>query len=745
MAAFEILQHLDKLKPDGGSKGANGDRSFLCPACGSSNFKVHLNPKSESYGFWTTFGCDCGNTEAGKRKIREALEPARNPNSGSNASLKPARPKRTRSWDYFTPITLEKGVPALTVHRIDDGKGKRKIWQEAQIDGYRAADIKEKVLPYGLTEALQGLSDGAPYVFWVEGEACVDSMRALGLFAVTSIGGAGKFKPERDAGHLPSDRLVVVPDRDKPGIAHMESVAAAHPGCQWLFPFPNTPEWNGSCPASGGLDIADWIEQGATQEHILNGISSRSAPPADEPHHDGPMPLPDIEDLPLSERITLGVNDLLAAHLENHPSKIDAAFAELFKLGVSRDRSQERILMLWAESHGLDISTGSSAHKKVRGRIIGKTKEAPGLRQQLPGFGLDKDLHLLVSDAGAGKTTAMCELATVLTARDKGFLDHESPRSDPEDDPRDTVLVIASDGEGSAFSMWEDYLLSINGIDRGANIEIWAQNDEDGEAPWNVSLHNLERLVKRMAEGDVVAVIADTANAIFRGAGINVGTGPIETYLRLLKQIVCRSAALWITQHTNRNGGTTMKAIGGHPAFQEVPSVVHLIEAKEQADGTKIRIWHVLKLRGSNYRRFSYELSGGELRVTDGHFFQNCREQVLVTLSKQIRVGGFTAPNDLARLTARPPQSIYNALTELRGDKLVRPRGRGYRLTAAGERMGCAPNRIRRPARNRFIGGLTRPPLKKAHPFRRDHQQISSPDTAFQHLFTNRGRDLGGG
>ena len=143
------------------------------------------------------------------------------------------------------------------------------------IDGHGAAEVKEKVLPYGLPEAQQALADGAPYVFWVEGEPCVDALRALGLFAVTSIGGAGKFKPERDAGHLPADRLVVVPDRDKPGMAHMEAVADKHPGCQWLLPFPGTAEWNGSMPSTGGVDIADWITNGATVDHILKGIGSK--------------------------------------------------------------------------------------------------------------------------------------------------------------------------------------------------------------------------------------------------------------------------------------------------------------------------------------------------------------------------------------------------------------------------------------------------------------------------------------
>lgn len=393
------------------------------------------------------------------------------------------------------------------------------------------------------------------------------------------------------------------------------------------------------------------------------------------------------EKLPLNKRIDLAITELLYSHLANDAGRMDAAFAEIWKLGVSQDRAHERMLMLWAEQHGLNIDDTAAANQPTRGRVLGKAKEAAGLRQQLPGFGLDKDLHLLVSDAAGGKTTAMCELATVMTARDKGFLDHEAPRIDPPDDPRTTALVIASDGEGSAYAMWDDYMSTINAIDRGAIVEIWAQDDDTNEQAWNVSLHNLERLHRRLAEGDVCIVIIDTANAIFRGAGINVGNGPIEPYLRLLKQIVCRHCSLWISHHTNRQGNPSMKGIGGHPAFQAVPSVVHLIEVKDNAGGERMRIWHCLKLRGSNYRRFSYVLEAGELRVTDGHYFQNCREQLLITIDKQISGGGGTTPGDLIRITGRPQQSVYNALNELKSNRLLRPRGRGYQLTAAGQQL----------------------------------------------------------
>ena len=681
--AFNILEHLDRLTPDGGSNDPRGDHSFHCPACEAPNFKVNMVS-----GKWSCFSCDCADTEAGKRCIRDAISPS---------TAKPPRQRQERQWDYFTPVTLERGQPALTVHRLDDPdqpdgngwKDGRKIWQQSRIDGHRPGEVGSKVLPYRYAEAQQALDDGAPFVIWAEGEPCVDAIWKLGLPAVTSIGGAGKFRPARDGGLFPADRIVVCPDRDQPGLKHAEQVAAAYPGCQWLYAFPGTTQWNGSCPPNKGLDIADWIAAGATFKQILAGIG---------PHQHGqhnaayePVAEPSSaakagrdEEPTMAKRINAAVESLLQATLMDDQGEIDASLGQLYRLGVSRERSQERVLMLWAERHGYNLSPGGGT-PITGGRTFGKAKDGAGLRQQLPGFLLDRDLHLVVANASTGKTLAVAEMATVMSARDRGFLDHEAPRTDGADDTRNTVLVIASDGEASAYSMWEAYLQDLSADERGANIEIWAQDDETGEQAWNVSLRNLDRLVRRLDQGDVCLVAMDTANAILRGAGVNTGIGPIEAYLRLLKQIVCRHCPLVVTQHTNRSGTPDIKGIGGHPAFQEVPSVIHMIEAKRQADGTLLRIWHVLKLRGSNYRRFAYELRDGRLVVTEGHLFENCDQQVLLALHKQLLIKAGTTPGELIRATKRPSQSVYNALERLRGAKLVRRYGSGYRLTPSGQ------------------------------------------------------------
>ena len=63
-----------------------------------------------------------------------------------------------------------------------------------------------------------------------------------------------------------------MPDQDKCGVKFARKVAAAYPGCRWLLPFPGTAEWNGAMPKDGGLDVADWIADGASFEDVMEGV-----------------------------------------------------------------------------------------------------------------------------------------------------------------------------------------------------------------------------------------------------------------------------------------------------------------------------------------------------------------------------------------------------------------------------------------------------------------------------------------
>ena len=270
---FEILDHLHKLEPDGGKdRKINGsfEKSYKCPVCGGHNFLV-----DQTTGRYLCTANSCDNP-----KIRAAIEPPKKPDSAPAA--KATRPPSKRSWGYFTEKSLATGQCAVTVNRTDDGQGNRKISQKSHFEGHDPAEIRPHLLPYGIQEARAAVALGEK-VFIVEGEPCVDACKSIGISAITFQGGTGGLLPDRDAGHIPPDQLVISPDQDECGTSYADKVADLYPGCKWFYPYPGDARWNGSKPSKGGLDIADWIAQGATKEQILKAVQPHRLEPAVEP------------------------------------------------------------------------------------------------------------------------------------------------------------------------------------------------------------------------------------------------------------------------------------------------------------------------------------------------------------------------------------------------------------------------------------------------------------------------------
>jgi hypothetical protein len=628
-----------------------------------------------------------GDSDLGRAQFRIHKPRSSNGNGHSSdeplrlAPIKIPRPAAIRHWTY----TDRDGQPLIRVRRSDDGSGGRKIWQESLVPGKAPRDLLPIVAPYRHQEALEALEGGAPMVFWVEGEPCADALWELGLPAVSCIGGAGQFRPERDAGLFPPDRLAVVPDRDAAGLAHARAIDAAHPGSRWLLCWPDQRElWGDALPEAHGLDVADWIASGATVEDLLAAVATTPPGPAG-----GEQQQDDDRD---TRRRSLDqqYDDLVDARIKGETTLSDVITSEITCRHIPRDRIEDEVIQRWARRRGYQLPNAVGTVPK-RGRMIGTgdPDTGPGIAALLPGFINDHELHVFAADAGAGKTHQTLAMIRAIQERRYGFLDQETPRHINTTDTRSTVLYIATDGEGGSFGMIADYCERV-GIGAAHNLEVWAQDDDTGEAAWTVSLPNLERLAQRLADGDVALVVIDTAKAAIEGAGISIGIGPVGTYLRTLKAIVCRHCALWINHHTNRTG-RGIKSIASHPAFMEVPGGVHTLELIDRNGEGNAWRWTVQKLRGSERRSFLFDIGPEGPRVIEGHFYENCREQVLAVIAARWRGQRDTpslptTPAALAEHTGRPIKSIYNALDQLRQQRLIRARGRGYRPTPQGER-----------------------------------------------------------
>jgi len=200
---------------------------------------------------------------------------------------KAIRPQGTREFIYYDL----NGQPVVKVTREDDGRGGKKIsqshwtgtrWQSGGIEV-----VKDRIHLYRIGEARRLAERTQKPLLLVEGEPCVDALMALGIPATTSLGGAGKWRKYGHvnyAGDLAGLSVVLSPDCDRPGISHMTEVAQdlERNGFLikgWLLAPPTAP-WSDP-PKSGGLDVADWISQGATADQIWAAIRQ------DPPQQDG--------------------------------------------------------------------------------------------------------------------------------------------------------------------------------------------------------------------------------------------------------------------------------------------------------------------------------------------------------------------------------------------------------------------------------------------------------------------------
>lgn len=124
-------------------------------------------------------------------------------------------------------------------------------------------------VPYRLPELVG--SPAAEVVWIVEGEKDVDNLRAAGLVATTSPGGAGKWRPEYGE-PLRGRRVVILPDNDDPGRKHAREVAVALTG---LAADVRVLELQ-RLPPKG--DVSDWLASGHGTAELLN--LAESAPEA---------------------------------------------------------------------------------------------------------------------------------------------------------------------------------------------------------------------------------------------------------------------------------------------------------------------------------------------------------------------------------------------------------------------------------------------------------------------------------
>jgi RecA-family ATPase len=142
---------------------------------------------------------------------------------------RPERPRVVATYPYVD----EHGVLLYEVRRIEpapDGSGRGKTFRPYRPGARRPGLGNVRRVLYRLPEVIQAAAAGGT-VYVCEGEKDADALAKRGLVATCNVGGAGrgKWKPEYSQ-HLAGAHVIVVADRDTPGIEHARAVADALTG-----------------------------------------------------------------------------------------------------------------------------------------------------------------------------------------------------------------------------------------------------------------------------------------------------------------------------------------------------------------------------------------------------------------------------------------------------------------------------------------------------------------------------------
>jgi hypothetical protein len=253
--AFSVLDYVDELEP-------SKDGKYICPACGGNDFSINKN--NGAYTCWHD------SSASHRSEIRNKLAPM----------VRWEKPPRDPGR-YFFSYKDNTGTEVVVVNR-DDANGTKRIWQDfPTVD--KSADqknqlqeIKARILPYKYDEAVAKSKESGLPIIVVEGELTCEAVWSIGLPSITFLGGSKQYRTNGDYSTLFRGlKLVLAPDRDELGVSFMKEIEADNPGAQWLYADPKSWEWQ-NLPSGNGLDLADYIEDGATQDDLLASISSQS-------------------------------------------------------------------------------------------------------------------------------------------------------------------------------------------------------------------------------------------------------------------------------------------------------------------------------------------------------------------------------------------------------------------------------------------------------------------------------------
>lgn len=206
---------------------------------------------------------------SGNRTNIEAIYPYRNEKGDTVFEKVRFKGKKFSQRRYVNDCVVW-GLEAGTHYETFKGSNN---WSMKKREGVESKEFQgiEPII-YNLPEVIRAVKN-QQLIFIVEGEKDADNLAKLGLIATTSFDGASKSKQKQKwresyNKYFKNANVILIPDNDEPGKAHMENVAI------------NLEEYAASIKIieledlQEKQDITDWLGEGNTKEKLFRIIEN---------------------------------------------------------------------------------------------------------------------------------------------------------------------------------------------------------------------------------------------------------------------------------------------------------------------------------------------------------------------------------------------------------------------------------------------------------------------------------------
>jgi hypothetical protein len=527
---------------------------------------LRKSEKGAGWGVWAW-------AEEKPKKIRPAVEPRTtyDYNGRSGSKLIRVQRQKGKSPEFWQEYFIEdKWVPAGRVPDVV------KATMRSSVPIYRYAEVQEAIAA-GKT------------IVWVEGESAADALWGIGIPATTSIGGSGGY---RSWGNYSEDlagavSVAIAPDRDEQGLKYAQEVATAQGIKSWLWAFPKSPLWKLPLPQGGGLDVVDWIEDGATALDIIEAVSTNS------------------------DRTKICDRPKTTGEALNSQASVDTGYADL-RLAVSGAMAyadpveRDYNLLKVASRHAVPMTMVKRIVKETSVRYSDRKTsfklhdlmmlESEGSNWLIPRFLPANGLLLLSGLAKDGKSTLLYDMLRAVVKQEE-FLGEV---------PLKQCRVLWIQAEENEFKIREN----VEGAGLLYDPEVLLRDPIRFEQNW--AIDDLDRLEQWVVEFHPDVIFFDSLRALSKTSGLSENSqefaNPVYELQSRLKEMKIPGVMI---HHNNKNKEALgLASIAGSSAIPGAcDDVIQLVRCDENPESTKRHI----KLSGRNIKgRYSINFIPGE-------------------------------------------------------------------------------------------------------------------------------------